>query len=91
LLLSVLSGLTQGPLNVYFAKLFPIEIRYSGLSFGYTMGQALFGGTASLILLALIKWIGSQEAVAFYIMFGAILGLLGLKLGHAQQKKITSH
>ena len=53
----------------------PLE-RYSGVAFNYTLGQALFGGTAPLIGTTLVTWTGDPISPAFYLMLSGFFGLL---------------
>lgn len=57
----------------------PLE-RYSGVAFNYTLGQALFGGTAPLIGTALVSWTGDPTSPAFYLMVSGFFGLLAALL-----------
>ena len=55
---------------------FSTQIRYTGLSFGFNIGVAIFGGTTPLIATWLIEITGNSTAPAFYIMLFAIVALL---------------
>lgn len=55
---------------------FNTQIRYTGLSFGFNMGLAIFGGTCPLIVTWLIEVTGNSRAPAFYIMLFAVVALL---------------
>jgi MHS family proline/betaine transporter-like MFS transporter len=57
----------MGPFFAAVAGLFPTAQRYTGLSVGYNIGAALFGGTAPLIATLLIEWSGNSLAPAFYL------------------------
>lgn len=61
----------MGPFFAAVADLFPTPQRYTGLSVGYNIGAALFGGTAPLIATLLIEWSGNVLAPAFYLSFCA--------------------
>lgn len=78
IVLTILGAFYVGPLPSFLPTLFPAKIRYSGVAFSYTLGQALFGGTAPLIAHALVEWVGSGMAPAIYLCFGAFLGWLGV-------------
>ncbi|MBL8676579.1 MAG: MFS transporter [Alphaproteobacteria bacterium] len=64
---------------------FPVHERYSGIGFGYALGGALLGGTTPLIIASLNSWYESPYIPAYYLMFSAILGLLGVTLGKKQE------
>lgn len=57
-------------------ELFRPEIRYTGLSFGFNIGLAIFGGTCPLVATWLIEVTGNTLAPAFYIMLAAISAFL---------------
>ena len=61
----------MGPFFAAVAELFPISQCYTGLSVGYNIGVALFGGTAPLVVTFLIEWSGNVLAPAFYLSFCA--------------------
>jgi MHS family proline/betaine transporter-like MFS transporter len=65
----------MGPFFAAVTDLFPTAQRYTGLSVGYNMGAALFGGTAPLIASLLIEWSGNILAPAFYLSFCATVSL----------------
>ena len=74
-LLTLLVARYMGPFFAAVADLFPTAQRYTGLSVGYNIGAALFGGTAPLIAALLIEWSGNVLAPAFYLSFCATVSL----------------
>jgi len=78
LLLAMLAAWFQGPMNLYMASLYSPETRYSGLAFSYCLGMAIFGGTTAMISITLVHWFNSALAPAFYVIFGAIVGIVGV-------------
>ncbi len=61
---------------VCMVEAFNTEIRYTGLSFGFNVGLAIFGGTCPLIMTWLIEVTGNNSAPAFYMIAAAIVALL---------------
>ena len=61
---------------VSMVESFSPEIRYTGLSFGFNVGLAIFGGTCPLIATWLIEMTGNNSSPAFYIMLAAVCALL---------------
>lgn len=57
-----------GPATALFKEIFPTEKRYSGVAFGITLGQALWGGTTPMILEMIVRHTGDPNDAAFYIM-----------------------
>lgn len=78
LLLVVLAVWFQSPMNAFMAQLFPIHCRYRGVALGYTLGQALLGGTTSLIATALMYTFDTPVAPGLYMMAGAIVGWIAV-------------
>src|SRR5262249_29187179 len=65
----------QGSFPAQFVELFPARTRYSGLSLGYNLAMALFGGTAPLVATSLAHLTSDNAAPGFYIMAIAALTL----------------
>jgi MHS family proline/betaine transporter-like MFS transporter len=61
---------------VCMVEAFPTQIRYTGLSFGFNIGLAIFGGTCPLIATWLIEVTKNNIAPSFYIMLFAAFSLL---------------
>lgn len=75
-LLTLISSMEQGTTAVTVVENFPARLRYTGISLGYNLGYALFGGTAPLIAAWLFKTTGSPLSPAYYLMFWACVTLL---------------
>jgi MFS transporter, MHS family, proline/betaine transporter len=73
MVLTVLVACYMGPFFAAVAQLLPTPLRYTGLSVGYNIGAALFGGTAPLIATLLIEWSGNSLAPAFYLSLCATI------------------
>lgn len=74
-LLTVLVACYMGPFFAAICELFPTAQRYTGLSVGYNIGAALFGGTAPLVATLFIEWSGNNLAPAFYLSLCAVVSL----------------
>lgn len=61
---------------VCMIELFKTEIRYTGLSFGFNVGLAIFGGTCPLIVTWLIAITKNNTSPALYMLFAAICALI---------------
>jgi MHS family proline/betaine transporter-like MFS transporter len=75
-LLTVLVSCYMGPFFAAVAELFPTRQRYTGLSIGYNIASALFGGTAPLVAALLIEWSGNTLAPSFYLSLCAAVSLV---------------
>jgi len=72
---------------------FPAKERYSGYSFGWSLGAIAFGGLTPLLAVLLVKWTGNEISPAFILMFCGVLGLLALKTSknRAGEKDPAAH
>jgi MHS family proline/betaine transporter-like MFS transporter len=70
---TVLSSLEQATTSVAVVENYPLPARYTGLSLGYNIGNALFGGTAPLVCEWLITKTNSLYAPALYITACALI------------------
>lgn len=77
-LLTIGLGLCYGPMSALYAEMFPVSVRYSGVSIGYAFGAILGGAFAPFISELLVQKTGSSISVGVYIMvlaaisFGAV-------------------
>jgi len=62
LIIGILFGLAAAPQTLYFTSLFPVEARWSGVSFGWNINAAI-GPLSTLMVLMLMR--GSISAAAF--------------------------
>lgn len=62
----------SGPGTAGLTELFPTRLRFSGMALPYNLSSALFGGTAPFVATALIAWLGTPLAPAFWAMAAAI-------------------
>ena len=65
-----------GPLSTAFAEQFPAHVRSTALAIAYNVSVMVFGGFAPFFVTWLIGATGSPVAPAFYVLFGAAVGLL---------------
>lgn len=72
---AVLSSLEQGTTLLASVENCPLPFRYSGVAFAYNLGNAIFGGTAPLIVGILTEKINAF-APAYYLMLMSALGLI---------------
>ena len=71
-------AISFGPVSTALAEQFPVHMRSTGLALAYNFAVMLFGGFAQLIVTWLIRETGTQLAPAFYVMFGAVAGTVGV-------------
>lgn len=76
LAMSPASGVT-GPL---FSMLFPRELRYTGVSAGYTISQILGSAFAPTIATALYGRYGSSHAIVLYLLVVSAISIISIAL-----------
>ena len=76
LVLCSLIGIFDGPLSTALAEQFPVLRRSTSLGISYNFAVMIFGGFAQVLVTWLIEVTGSPLAPSFYLMFGAVMGLV---------------
>ncbi|WP_051377025.1 MFS transporter [Paraburkholderia dilworthii] len=76
----VLIAAYTGPILALFTEMFPSRVRTTGLSLAYNGAVTIFGGFASFIITWLAQVTGDAESASYYIIFAAVLSLLGTRL-----------
>jgi MHS family proline/betaine transporter-like MFS transporter len=71
-------GFCFGPRSAILASLFPTNVRYTGVSLSYNLGNALFGGTAPFMSAFLISSTNLKTSPAVYIIVASFISLLSL-------------
>ena len=69
-----------GPQAALIAESFTGRLRYSGASLGYQLASVIAGGPAPLIAAALFAHYHSGYAIAWYILFCALVSLISAAL-----------
>lgn len=65
-----------GAISTALAEQFPVRQRSTGLALAYNLAVMLFGGFAQLIVTWLIAVTGTPLAPSYYVMFGAVVGII---------------
>lgn len=86
ILLAFMVGSIAGPQHAFVQTLFPVEDRYSGISFNYSIGMAIGGGAGPLLMKAVTVQSGNLYAPAFVLMGVATLCLVTLYLRIKQKR-----
>ena len=73
---AVLTAFITGLLPPMLVRLFPTEVRYTGVATTYNLGVTLFGGLAPVSSTLLIKWFGITTGPAMYLIVIPIFSLL---------------
>jgi MHS family proline/betaine transporter-like MFS transporter len=78
-LLFALLGLPyNAPLNGFMGLVFSVRERGMGLSTGYALGIALFGGAAPFIFTWLISATGDPRSPGLYLVFATVITLVAV-------------
>jgi MFS transporter, MHS family, proline/betaine transporter len=78
IILCSLFGVFNGPVSTALAEQFPTRVRSTALAISYNIAVMLFGGFAQFFVTWLIEATGTPIAPAYYLMFGAAVGLLAV-------------
>ncbi len=68
ILLAFMVASISGPEHAFVQTLFPVEDRYSGVAFNYSLGMAIGGGAGPVIMKAATLQSGNLYAPAFILM-----------------------
>lgn len=71
-------GLIAGPGPAMLAEMFPTNVRYTGLGLAYSLSNAVFSGSAGLIITSLIKSTGNIDVPAYYVMATCIVSAVAI-------------
>ncbi|WP_328990030.1 MFS transporter [Kribbella sp. NBC_01245] len=88
LLAGAVVGLLAGPGPAMLAEMFPTSVRYTGLGLAYSLSNAVFSGSAGLIITELIKRTKNVDIPAYYVMATcaiSVLALLTLRADHRRE------
>jgi len=71
--IGIIFPLLYAPEALLFAKQFPAQVRYSGISFGVQIAGVLGGGLAPMIATALLAKGGGEPIYVVFYLVGMIL------------------
>ncbi|WP_336208120.1 MFS transporter [Nonomuraea sp. LPB2021202275-12-8] len=71
-------GLMAGPGPAMLSEMFPTTVRYTGLGLAYSLSNAVFSGSAGLIITELIKTTGDVDIPAYYVMAACVVSVAAL-------------
>ena len=71
-------GLIAGPGPAMLSEMFPTSVRYTGLGLAYSLSNAVFSGSAGLIITALIKATANKDIPAYYVMITCAISAVAL-------------
>jgi MHS family proline/betaine transporter-like MFS transporter len=71
-------GLIAGPGPAMLSEMFPTTVRYTGLGLAYSLSNAVFSGSAGLIITTLIKSTSNLDIPAYYVMITCAVSAVAL-------------
>jgi MHS family shikimate/dehydroshikimate transporter-like MFS transporter len=84
-------GALYGILGVFIAELFPVQLRYSGISFGYQVASMLGGSLTPIVAIALVRWAdGASWSVATYMAVNALISFVSVYLA-SERYRVSIH
>ena len=86
ILLALQSAAFTAPMHIVMIQSFPVQRRYSGVSFGYSLGISIFGGCAPMIHTLLIKTLESPLAPTLYLALTSCVGYWAVRTAESLQK-----
>lgn len=78
IIFSILKAAYYGPLASVMGDIFPTEVRGTGLSLGYNVGVAIFGGLTPLVAAWLIGITGDAKAPAYWVLLAGALSVAAI-------------
>ncbi|WP_219463001.1 MFS transporter [Nonomuraea rhizosphaerae] len=73
LVAGVAVGLMAGPGPAMLAEMFPTTVRYTGLGLAYSLSNAVFSGSAGLIITELIRTTKDVDIPAYYVVAACLV------------------
>jgi MHS family proline/betaine transporter-like MFS transporter len=78
IVLSFIMGAFFAPIPATLVELFPLTVRYSGLSISHSISMAVFGGTAPFVATGLIHLTNNNASPALYLALGSLISAIAL-------------
>jgi len=70
-------GFVYGPLGAWLPSLFPVRLRYTGVSFAFNLGGIIGGAMAPIVAQGLVNAYG-VETTGYYMSLAAVTSLIAL-------------
>ena len=71
-------GLMAGPGPAMLSEMFHTRVRYTGLGLSYSLANAVFAGSAGLIITELIKSTANKDIPAYYVIATCVVSAVAL-------------
>jgi len=81
----------MGPVPTVLVEIFPTRVRFTGVALSYNMSAAVFGGSAPVVAMLLMKLTGDKYAISYYLITLAVITLFILRYYHETYRKNLAH
>ncbi len=75
-LFAAIIALYMGPVPTILVEIFPTRVRFTGIALSYNLSAAIFGGSAPMIGMMLVKFTGNKYAISYYLIALALFSLI---------------
>lgn len=89
-ILGAFIGLSESVLNPFVVELFPIKIRTTAVAFCWNFTSVIFGGSAPLIIMSLMKNYKNIYCVSMYLMAACLISITSLMIHYFRDSKNKS-
>lgn len=79
-ILTIGLGPSYGPQSALYAEMFPVSIRFSGVSIGYALGSIIGGAFAATIAQAILDTTGQSWLIGVYIGGLAVMSFIAVSM-----------
>ncbi|MDC0344811.1 MFS transporter [Alphaproteobacteria bacterium] len=85
IIFSFMMGFFFAPMPAVLVDLFPVNVRYSGISISHSLSMAFFGGTVPFIAASLIHLTNNTAAPAIYLSIASLVAFSALYFAKERQ------
>ncbi len=78
-------GLVYGPLGAWLPTLFPVTVRYSGVSVAFN-GGGIIGGAVAPVAAQMLSGVGGTSLVGLFLSLAGLVTLAGVGLGRLNSR-----
>ncbi|MGI4775445.1 MAG: MFS transporter [Janthinobacterium lividum] len=90
ILFAAIIAFYMGPVPTALVEIFPTRVRFTGVALSYNLSAAIFGGSAPLVAMTLLRWTGDRYSIAYYLISLAVVTLFILSFYRETYRKSLS-
>jgi len=76
----IVNSAQYGPLPALISRQFPVQVRYTGVSLGYQLGNVVGGGLAPVIATALFAATKNSQVIGYYLALMALFTIVAVAM-----------